>query len=324
VRAALIREIGELPDVGEVPEPSSDGARMVVEVVAAALNPVDVAVGSGRFYGGHPELPYIPGSEAVCRARETGELVWVARDGLGIQRNGTFAELATASPDALVPVPDRADPAVAAALGVAGLAGWLAVVRRAPVRADDVVLVLGATGTVGSVALQAAKLLGARRVVAAGRNAEKLRRAQELGADATVVTDVGDSNHGELQGLAERLKQACGGDGPSYVVDPLWGDVVAVAVVAAGPGARIVHLGQSAGAEATLTSGTVRGKQLEIFGYSNFAQPIDVLREEYPRLVRHATNGEIVVDVERVPLDDIAAAWRRQAEGGAPKLVVVP
>ena len=122
--------------------------------------------------------------------------------------------------------------------------------------------------------------------------------------------------------LAERLKEVCGGDGPTYVVDPLWGDVVVAAAAAAAPGARIVHIGQSAGAEATFASATVRGKQLEIIGYSNFAQPIDVLREEYPRLVRHAMNGDISVDVETAPLQRVGDAWERQASGDAPKLVL--
>ena len=323
MRAAVVREVGSLPEVADVPEPSDGDGRIVVDIVAAALNPIDVAVAAGRFYAGHPELPYVPGTEAVARAPGSDALVWIARDGLGLQRNGTFATRATVSPDAMVPVPDGADPAVAAALGVAGLAGWLPVVRRAPVRDDDVVLVLGATGTVGSVAVQAAKLLGARRVVAAGRNEEKLRRAAELGADATVNLGASEPNHTLLQALSDRFRGACGDGGPTYVLDPLWGDVVVAAAEAAAPGARIVHMGQSAGAEATLASGTVRGKQLEILGYSNFAQPIEVLREEYARLVRHAMDGEIVVDVERVPLDDVADAWRRQAAGGAPKLVVV-
>ena len=325
MRAAVVTAIEKPPRVADRDPPRDGDGRVVVEVVAAALNPIDVAVASGRFYGGHPALPYVAGTEAVARDRESGNLVWIARDGLGVQRDGTFAELATASRDAFVRVPDGPDPAVAAALGVAGLAGWLPLTRRARVREDDVVLVLGATGTVGSVALQAAKLLGARRVVAAGRNAAKLRRAEELGADATVALDVPEEpSNTVLRSLPERLRDACGGDGPTYVVDPLWGQVAIAAAEAAAPGARIVHIGQSAGAGATFASATVRGKQLEILGYSNFAQPIEVLREEYPRLVGHATAGEIVVDVERVPLDDVARAFRRQAAGGAPKLVIVP
>jgi len=103
----------------------------------------------------------------------------------------------------------------------------------------------------------------------------------------------------------------------------VWGEPLVAALDVAAPSARIVHLGQSAGPEATLASGTVRGKQLDLLGYSNFAVPVDVLRREYNRLVRHAVAGEIRVDVESLPLDEVAEAWRRQAAGGAPKLVFV-
>jgi NADPH2:quinone reductase len=316
VRAAIVSELGRPPALEDRPEPSGDGT-VVVEVVAAPLNPVDVAVASGRYFGGHPELPYVAGTEAVGRLRDSGELVWIFGDGLGMQRDGTFAELAASPAEATVRVPEGADPAVAAALGIAGLAGWLPLAWRAPVRDDDSVLVLGATGTAGLVAVQAAKLLGARRVVAAGRDERRLRRAAEAGADATVELS-------EADGLADRFRDACGGDGPTYVFDPLWGAPFVSALAAAARGARLVQLGQSAGPEASVPSGLVRGKQVTIFGHTNFAVPREVLREQYPRLVSHAIAGDIAVDVERVPLDEVAAAWERQATGPDRKLVLEP
>jgi NADPH2:quinone reductase len=286
----------------------------VLEVLAAPLNPVDVAVSTGAFYGGHPDLPYVPGTEAVGRVRGSGEVVWAFGAGFGLARNGGMAELAVMPEERLVPVPEGADPALAGALGIAGIAGWLPLAVRAPVRAGETVLVLGATGTVGQVAVQAAKLLGAGRVVAAGRNEERLARARELGADATVRLD---------RDVREELREALGGGELSLIFDAVWGEPLVAALDVAAPSARIVHLGQSAGPEATLASGTVRGKQLDLLGYSNFAVPVDVLRREYNRLVRHAVAGEIRVDVESLPLDEVAEAWRRQAAGGAPKLVFV-
>ena len=161
-------------------------------------------------------------------------------------------------------------------------------------------LVLGATGTVGQVAVQAAKLLGAGHVVAAGRDAAGLERALELGADEAVALD-GD--------LGE----------PTYVFDPLCGEPLERAVAAAAPGARIVQLGQSAAPAATLTSAAIRGKQLDVHGFSDFAVPADVFAVHYPRLVAHATAGEIVLEVERIGLDEVASAWERPG-----KLVVTP
>jgi NADPH2:quinone reductase len=313
VRAALIRQLGALPQVGEAPDPVAGDGEVVVEVLAAALNPLDVNVGAGRFYGGHPPLPYVPGAEGVGRV--DGGLAWVFGEGIGLARNGCMAERVAVPESAVVPLAVDVEPPLAAALGIAGLAGWLPVAWRAPVREGETVLVLAATGTVGAVAVQAARLLGAGRVVAAGRDAAALERVR--GADANVVLDGGDD-------LAGRLRAACGGDGPNLVVDPVWGAPLEAAAEACAPRARIVHVGQSAGATATLTSAAVRGKQLDILGFSDFAVPRDVLGDEYRRLVGHAAAGDIVVDVETVPLEDVADAWRRQADGQAGKLVLTP
>ena len=106
--------------------------------------------------------------------------------------------------------------------------------------------------------------------------------------------------------------------------DPLWGEPAAAAVRAAAPRATIVNLGQSAGATAELTSAAVRFKSLSILGHTNFAVPADELAEHYSRLVTHVAAGDIRFDVERVPLDSVTDAWRRQAEGPGAKLVVIP
>jgi NADPH2:quinone reductase len=272
--------------VGEAPEPAGE----TLEVLAAPLNPIDLAVANGLFYGGHPPLPYIPGCEFVGR-EAGGRVVWTFGGGLGLARNGAMAERAL--PGAVVAeVPEEADPALAGALGIAGLAGWMPVAWRAPLREGDTVLVLGATGTAGQVALQAAKLLGAAHIVAVGRNPAGLERALELGADEAVGLD---GDFGE----------------PTYVFDPLCGEPLERAVAAAAPGARIVQLGQSAGATATLPSAAIRGKQLELYGFSDFAVPPDVLAEHYRRLVGHAVAGEIQLDVERVALDELQEVWGR-------------
>jgi NADPH2:quinone reductase len=312
VKAALIRELGSSPELGEIDEPSGD----VVEVLAASINPVDLAVASGAYVAGHPPLPYVPGCEAV--GRTAGDrTVWVFGGGFGLARNGGIAERAAVGGAVTVDVPDGADPALAAGLGIAGLAGWLPFAWRAPLRDGERVLVLGATGSVGLVAVQAAKLLGASRVVAAGRNAERLEKAVSVGADATVQI-------GAVDDLVAAFREAAGGDGPTYIFDALWGEPVAAAVQAAAPGATVVNLGQSAGPTAELVSGAVRGKNLNIHGHFAFGVPDEVFAEHYPRLVSHAVAGEIQLDVDQISLAEVTDAWRRQASGEATKLVVVP
>jgi NADPH2:quinone reductase len=301
VSAARISELGRPPEPVDL-EPPADGT--IVEMEVVSLNPIDLAVGAGRFYGGHPELPYIPGCEGVGRA--DGVRVYVFGGGLGLQRDGTLASRVAVPEGASFELPEDVDPAVASACGIAGIAGWTPI-QVAELRADDRVLILGATGTVGLIALQAAKLRGVARVVAAGRNRERLERARELGADDLVQLGDGD--------MAEKFKAAFDGEGPTVVIDPLWGEPVVAAVQAAAPGARIVHIGQSAGPEATFPSSAVRGKQLRIIGHSNFALTPWDRRGAHLELLEEVRAGRITIDVERFPLERIADAWAAQAEG---------
>lgn len=300
MRAAQIAELGAPPTLAEI----ADGGP--VEVLAVALNPLDLAVAAGRFYGGHPDPPYVPGAEAVGRV--AGRRIYMFGQGYGVKRDGFLAERTDFPEASATPVPEGIDDARAAATGVVGIAAWVPVAWRARVEPGDRVLVLAATGAVGSVAVQAARLRGAERIVAAGRDKEKLERAAELGADATV----------ELEGpdLAERLRESCGGDGPTVVVDPLWGEPARAATEAAAPGARIVNLGQSAGPEAALASAAVRGKQLVIMGHANVAMAADERARAYSEIVEHVAAGRIRIELETFSLDDVGAAWSAQAAGG--------
>lgn len=299
MRAAQIVELGAGPTVVEI----DDGGP--VEVLAVALNPLDLAVAAGRFYGGHPDPPYVPGAEAVGRV--DGRRVYLFGEGYGVKRDGFLAERTDFPAASGAPVPDDVSDELAAAAGVAGVAAWVPVAWRADVGPGDRVLVLGATGLVGTIAVQAARIRGAERVVAAGRDAERLERARDLGADETVGLADPD--------LAERFRQACGGEGPTVVIDPLWGDPLRAAIEAAAPRARIVNLGQSAGPEATLASAAVRGKQLSILGHANVAMAREERARAYGEVVAHIAGGRILLDVEVFSLDDVARAWSAQAAG---------
>lgn len=320
MRAAVIPAYQASPEPGERREPEPAGGKAVVELLAAALNPADLAIASGSFPAGSPPLPYIPGIEGVGRVVQSdrfapGTRVWASGRGLGVASDGSLAERFLAADEALFEVPEGAGDVVAAAFGQVGLAAWMPLTWLAPVRPGEVVLVLGATGSVGTVAVQAAKLLGADRVIAVGRDRERLDALVALGADAVVSLEGDD--------FGARLGAAIAGAPPSLVVDLLWGAPVEAAAAVAGPGARIVHLGQSAGPIAALASGLVRGKQLQILGYSNFAVPADALGRGYVEVVEHAVAGRIKLATEALPLSRIGDAWAQQRAGGAPKLVLV-
>jgi NADPH:quinone reductase-like Zn-dependent oxidoreductase len=321
MRAAIVSAYQAPPEASERPEPSAAGGRAVVELIAAALNPADLAISSGSFPAGSPPLPYVPGIEGVGWVVQSGRFspgtrVWASGRGLGVAADGSFAERFAAADEVLVEVPADADDLVAAALGQVGLAAWMPLSWLAPVRPGESVLVLGATGSVGSVAVQVAKFLGAGRVVSVGRDEAGLETVRGLGADATVSLEGDD--------FRERLAVAVDGAAPTLILDLLWGPPLEAALAVAGPGARIAHVGQSAAPTATLLSGFVRGKQLQILGYSNFAVPLDVIAQGYADLVGHATAGRIRLDAEAVPLEQVGAAWERQRQGHDVKLVLVP
>lgn len=315
MRAAILREYGTTPEVGEFDDPVAGEGQAVVEVLAAGLNPVDLRRASGSFYGGSPPLPSVAAWEGVGRTQD-GQRVYFSK---AVPPYGSFAERTLIEPARSFPVPDGVDDALAVALGVAGQAAWLALQWRAGVQAGDVVLILGASGPVGQVGVQAARLMGASWVVAAARSENGLARAEELGADATVRLE------GGAEELAAAFREAAGDDGGfDVVLDPVWGEPAVAAVAACNPFARLAQLGESASAEATLTSAAIRGKPISIVGHTNLATPDDVARAAYTTMCGHAAAGELVVELERVPLEEAPSAWERQAGAPGVKLVIVP
>jgi NADPH:quinone reductase-like Zn-dependent oxidoreductase len=290
VRAARLHELGGTPRVDEVNDPQAD---LVLDVSASALNPVDVSIANGTFYGGTPPTPNVIGSEAVGRMPDARRVWYYGR--------GAMAERVAVTPEQVVEVPEGVDDPLALACGTAGLTGWLAVSWRARVTPEDTVLVLGASGSLGGTAVQGAKLLGARRVVGAARHTENIPAA----ADEVIAIDG-----------AERYPEA------TLIVDALWGEPFERAFAAAARGVRVAQIGQSAGSTATLESGWVRGKAANLLGHSLFAVPRDVLAVGYRELAEHARDGAIKFQIETYELDRIAEAWERQSSG-SPRAKIV-
>lgn len=316
MHAAVLHALGATPVYEPFDDPVAGEGEAVVEVAVAGVNPVDVRKASGTFVSGPPPLPSVVGSEGVGRLAGGGPRVYFDAP---IAPFGSYAQRTLVDAADPIELPDGVDDGVAAALGIAGLAGWLPLTWRAALQPGETVLVLGATGVVGQIAVQAAKLLGAGRVVAAGRDAAMLAQAARLGADATVDLGAADSR----AALAAAFREAAGG-AIDVVHDPLWGEPAAAAIEALGVGGRLVQLGQSAGAEATLSSASIRGRHLDVRGYLNFLVPDDVRRAGYRTLVEHAAAGRIAVEVERIPLADVGDAWERVQRSPHRKLVLAP
>jgi len=314
MRAAVVERYGEPPVLRDLPEPKADGA-ILVEVLAAPLNPVDLSIASGKFYMGSPPTPYVPGGEGI------GRLIQNSKPGPRVYfraalPNGALAERAVVSQGQTVPVPDSVPDGVAAALGTPGIAAYLALTRRAQLKAGETVLILAASGVLGSCAVQVARLLGAGRIVAGARDEHQLARARELGADAIVDLK-------QTDGLTDRIREASGGQ-LNVVIDPLWGVPGVAALEAMSPFGRSVQLGQAAGPEAVVKSGILRGRYLSILGFTNFLVPWEEQAAAYRTLVDWATSGKLKVEFEVLPLEAAPEAWKRQATSPHRKLALSP
>ena len=317
MRAAVVEELGSPPHATEREPPRRGAREALVEVSAAPLNPIEIRVASGRF-ARQAQPPYVPGLEGAGRVVESDRVAPGRRvrfEGAalpGFGKHGTLAELAAVEEDSLVELPDAIDDAQAAALGVVGITAALAL-DRAALEGGERVLVLGATGAVGQVAVQLARARGAGRVVAVGRNRDALARVLELGADAAVVLG------GE--GLADEFREAAGGP-LDVVVDPLWGPPAMAALTALAEHGRHVNVGQSAGTDVEVPIDQVRNRQGAIHAISSGWTPVPEKALVYRRLLDDVTAGRLAIDHELIGLDDVAGAWERQAESPGRKLVI--
>jgi NADPH:quinone reductase len=343
MRAAVIAATGEPPYVGELPNPDPDrlvgpewpvsaaaggsagesesNGLSLIAVRAAALNPLDLHVAAGRFFQGPPQVPYAPGVEGAGVVIQSGSVApgtrvrfEVGHPGYGT--NGSLAEQTVAPDSTLVELSDALDDEAAAAGGVVGITAARAL-DLLEVREGDRVLVLGATGSIGQLAVQLAKAAGAHRVVAAGRDAGALARACELGADAAVRLDGRDTGE-----LAAAFREAAGGPGVDAVVDPLWGPPAMAALAAGSFGVRLVNFGQAAGSETVVSSVHLRNNRATIRGISTAMDPPELRRDRCARVLQLLEAGRLIVDRDVVGLDGVGEAWARQARSPNCKLVV--
>ena len=322
IRAAIIDSPGAEPRLGSVVLPARSPGTTLVAVTAAPLNPLDLLIASGTFHSARHEAPYVPGSECVGAVLgsdryRVGSLVY-AECHASPQTPGSFAAQALIADDDLLPLPDGLDPVLAAAAGNSGTAAYIPLVEEAGLRPGETVLVLGATGAVGQLAVQVAHRSGAARVIAVARDAVALDRLLALGADTVVeLRDGEDSGR-----LAARLLAAAGL--VDVVFDSLYGMPLEAALRACAPRARVVNIGNPAGATAEIPAGLLRGRQLTLSGFAGLHTPLRAKRAALTWLWTALARAELHVDVRTFPLEEMAAAWRAQASSPHAKCVLLP
>jgi NADPH:quinone reductase-like Zn-dependent oxidoreductase len=322
IRAAIIDAPGAQPRLGAVALPPRTPGTTVVAVTAAPLNPLDLLIASGTFHSARHEAPYVPGSECVGAVLDsgrypTGALVY-AECHAAPATPGCFATQVLIADEDLLPLPGGLDPVLAAAVGNSGTAAFMPLVEDAGLRPGETVLVLGATGAVGQLAVQVAHLSGAGRVVGVARDGVALGRLAALGADAVVELRAGEG----IEELAARLLAAAGP--VDVVLDGLYGVPLEAALRACAPRARVVNIGNAAGPTAQVPAGLLRGKQLTLSGFAGLHTP---LRDKQPALTwlwAALARGELRVEVRTFPLAELPEAWRAQAVSPHAKCVILP
>ena len=312
--AAVLHTMGTAPRYEEFAEPvvADNNTETIVHVHAASLKPVDKQLASGSHYASRRELPCVCGSDGIGHL-DDGQRVF-----FGGPRPpfGAMAER-TVVPRALTfSVPDNVNDETAAALPNPGVSAYLSLAYRARLAPGENVLILGATGVTGKLAIKIAKLLGAARVVAAGRNPGALNTLHDFGADATISLALPDPE------LGEAFLREAGQSGFQVVIDYVWGrpaEAFLAAITrrefACIPSeTRFVQVGESAAPTISLPAAVLRSAAITILGTAGIP-PREVLLKAFQQVLTYAARGELHIDTERVPLADIEIAWQRDQSG---------
>jgi NADPH:quinone reductase-like Zn-dependent oxidoreductase len=316
MKAAVIYPNGGSPQYAEVAEPQVQNENEVlVSVKAVAVKHLDKGIASGKHYSSshRPEIPRIPGGDGVCLLPD-GTRVY----GMGV--SGMMAEKATIYKDRIVKIPDGLDDAIAAALPNAVIGAAMGLKFKANIQTGDVVLINGATGVTGRVAVQLAKYYGAKKVIGTGRNQQSLSELLALGADETIeITD--DDAH--FTGQLKVLHQAT----PiGVVVDYLWGHTAEMILsVLKGNGmftspVSYVSVGSMSSDLIQLSAATLRSVDLQLTGSGMGSWPREqvamAFTEILPEAFRLAAEGKLQLETITVKLPEIPELWQLEVPGG--------
>ncbi len=318
MRAAVVVEAGKAPiyDHFQEPVPTADHVR--VSVSAAALSNVVKSRASGKHYSSSENLPFVVGIDGVGRL-DDGRRVYFA---LPKEPFGSMSERTVVPLSQCVVLPDALDDVTAAALANPGMSAWAALTERAKLAAGETVLVNGATGTAGRLAVQIAKYMGANKVIATGRNTQALEALMALGADVTIP--LGSLNSQGDDEFQDALQAQFRG-GIDVVLDYLWGasaERVIIAGAKAGKDAvpiRFVQIGSVSGPNITLPSAALRSSAIELMGSGIGSIPIDRLIKSVEQLMQAAVTAGFAIATKVFPLSEVETVWG--TAGNSPRAV---
>jgi NADPH:quinone reductase-like Zn-dependent oxidoreductase len=308
------------------PVPNPDAGEVLVNVTAAALHRIVKSLANGSHYGSAGILPFVPGVDGVGLLQSPfGDLPVGTCVLFGSARPpfGTFAEQSLASSHMLIPVPAAIPDATAAAIANPAMS-YAVALMRANFQPGESVLILGATGVSGQLAVQIAKSRGARRVVATGRNPEALEKLKSLGADVIISLDQ-DQPH-----LTAQLKDELDHSTPDIVLDYLWGPPAEALLAAitqrglnhAAPRIRYIQIGNMAGPTISLPAATLRSSGLELLGSGFGSASLDQIRRALIAFFEHIATNPLQFALKTAPLSEITTLWNNEDQGV--RLVFIP
>jgi NADPH2:quinone reductase len=312
MNAAVVSSFDTPPVYTTFPNPVPQAGEQPVTITAAGLHQIVKSLANGSHYGSTGELPFVPGVDGVGRL-DDGTRVYF---GGARPPYGTFAERGIASARMCIPLPDGLDDATAAGIANPGMSSWVALAARAKFVAGESVLILGATGVSGQLAVQIAKRLGARRVVGAGRSTEALEKLKSLGADAVISLDQ------EPNALIEAFRAEFAG-GIDVVLDYLWGAPAEAALKAieqkglhgSAPRVRFIQIGSIAGSSVSLHAAILRSSGLELLGSGFGSASLDQIKLAIHDFFHAAVQQPFDFSLRTTPLSQVKELWNTPEQG---------
>ena len=307
MKAAIVPQAGRVPVYGDLKEPAPSTGESRIAVTAAALSPVVKARASGTHYSSSGGFPVGVGIDGVGRLDDGSRVYFFVPRA----PYGSMAEQAVVPSSQCTIVPDGLDDITAAAIAIPGMSSWAALKERAKFVAGETVLVNGSTGASGRLAVQIAKYLGAKKVIATGRQAAALQSIKALGADETILLV---ENRAALENAFK--EQFVGG--VDVVLDYLWGqsaECLLIAASRAGTDAsiRFIQIGTASGANITLAGAILRSTPIELKGSGLGSIPINRIVGTIEEVLHAAVAGRFEIATKPVPLSEVEQAWSSDA-----------
>ena len=307
MNAAVVDSFEKPPRYAAFADPVPASDEVLVTVTAAGLHPIVKALAKGTHYGSTGLLPFVPGVDGVGRTPDGARVLF----GASRPPFGTFAERSLTKPASCTPIPDPLDDATVAAMMNPAMSSWAALEHRAHFVSGESILILGATGSAGQLAVQIARRFGAKRIVAAGRNHKALEETKALGADATI------SLHQDHHALVSAFRAELAAGKIDVILDYLWGapaEALLAAIVQKGldhdaARLRYVQIGNSAGPNITLAAATLRSSGLELLGSGFGSVSMDKIFASLRAVLAEAAERPFQIKVTKAPLRDVEKLW---------------